>query len=293
MDSTTKDCPGKVPQAVLVFWIIKIAATTLGETGGDAVTMSMGLGYAVGTAIFALVFAVLVAVQVGASRYRPLLFWGVIIATTTLGTALADLMTRSLGIGYTGGSAILLTLLLTTLGLWRWATGSISLSSITSRKAEIFYWATILFSQTLGTALGDWTADDEGGLALGYGWAACIFGAALAIVAVIYFRTKISRAVLFWAAFVLTRPLGATLGDLLDKPLADGGLALSRYTASGVLVAAILLCIFLLPLRAERLRPVPIPGQAEPSSSELGVQSAGGLLVATRSLDAEATQGIP
>lgn len=264
-EPATKHRMGKVPQAALAFWIIKIVATTLGETGGDAVTMSMDLGYLVGTGIFATLFAVLVAAQIGAERYRPLLFWGVIVATTTVGTTLADLMTRDLGIGYAGGSAILLVLLMTTLGLWRWIMGSISLSSITSRKAEVFYWTTVLFSQTLGTALGDWTADDDGGgLGLGYLRAALVFGAGLAVVAGLYFRTKLSRAVLFWAAFVLTRPLGATLGDLLDKPLDHGGLALSRYVASAALGAAILLFILLLPLKAEKLQPasVPVPEEA-------------------------------
>jgi uncharacterized membrane-anchored protein len=261
LDAAPKDRLGKVPQAALAFWIIKIAATTLGETGGDSVTMSMDLGYAAGTAIFASIFAVLVAVQIGAKRYLPFLFWGVIVATTTVGTTLADLLTRDCGIGYAGGSAVLLAGLLTSLVLWRSVTGSISLSSITTRKAEFFYWATILFSQTLGTALGDWTAGDDegGGLQLGFLTAALIFGAALAIVALLYYRTKLSRVVLFWAAFVLTRPLGATLGDLLDKTKEQGGLALSRYAASGVLAGAIILFVFFLPLRAEKLVPATVP----------------------------------
>ena len=245
---------GKVPEVTLWFWIIKIAATTLGETGGDAVTMSMHLGYLVGTAIFALIFVVAVAAQIRANRFRPFLFWFVIIATTTAGTTLADLLDRSLGIGYSGGTTTLTALLLVTLFWWQRALGSVSVSTITSRRAEVFYWATIMFSQTLGTALGDWMADDKGGLGLGYEGGALIFAAGLALVAAAYRWTRISHTALFWAAFVLSRPLGATVGDLLDKPHASGGLELSRYGASAVLAIFIVGCIALLPKRAEKIR---------------------------------------
>ena len=244
----------KVPAVTLGFWIIKILATTLGETGGDAVTMSMNLGYLVGTAIFAVIFVTAVSAQIAANRFRPLLFWAVIVATTTAGTTLADLVDRSLGIGYFGGSTILSVLLIATLALWHRSLGSVSVNTITSRKAEIFYWATIMFSQTLGTALGDWIADSKGGLGLGYQGGALIFAAGLALVAAAYFWTKVSHTLLFWAAFILSRPLGATVGDWLDKPLASGGLALSRYTATGVLAAFILGCILLLPQKAEQQR---------------------------------------
>jgi uncharacterized membrane-anchored protein len=241
----------KVPQVTLAFWILKVLATTLGETGGDAVTMSMHMGYLVGTAIFATIFVVVVGLQIAAKRFRPPLFWGVIVATTTAGTTLADLLDRSLGIGYAGGSSLLLVLLVATLAAWHLSMDSISVNDIRSRKAEVFYWTTVMFSQTLGTALGDWMADTAG---LGYAGGALVFAAGLVVVAVLYFRTQISRAALFWTAFVLTRPLGATLGDLLDKPHAHGGLALGRFAASGVLAAIILGSIFLLPQRAERVR---------------------------------------
>ncbi|MDQ6639990.1 MAG: hypothetical protein M3Z15_10060 [Pseudomonadota bacterium] len=247
---------GKVPEVTLWFWIIKIAATTLGETGGDAVTMSMNLGYFVGTAIFAVLFIVAVAAQIKARRYHPFLFWAVIVATTTAGTTLADLLDRSLGIGYLGGTAILLAALLATLYLWHRSLGSVSVADIASRRAEIFYWATIMFSQTLGTALGDWLADDKTGLGLGYEGGAIVFGIALAIVAAAYFWTRVSHVLLFWAAFILTRPLGATVGDFLDKPHANGGLELSRYWASAVLGVFIIACIIALPKRAEK-RAVP------------------------------------
>ena len=239
----------KVPAVTLSFWIIKILATTLGETGGDAVTMSMNLGYLIGTAIFAAIFVIAVAAQTTVKRFHPFLYWAVIVATTTAGTTLADFLDRSLGIGYSGGSSILLLLLLTTLGLWYWSLGSVSIDSIRSRKAEAFYWATIMFSQTLGTALGDWMADDTG-MGLGYGGGAIVFAAGLAVVAAAYFFTRISRTLLFWVAFILTRPLGATLGDFVDKPLSQGGLGLSRYIASAVLATVIIACIALLPQRA-------------------------------------------
>ena len=237
----------KVPEVTLGFWVIKVAATTLGETGGDAVTMTLGLGYLVGTAIFATVLAAAVSAQVAARRFHPFLYWFVIVATTTAGTTLADFCDRSLGIGYAGGSSILFALLLATLGLWYWSLGSVSVDTVTSPKAEIFYWATIMFSQTLGTALGDWMADTNG---LGYEGGAIVFAAALAVVAGLYFRTNVSRTLLFWTAFILTRPLGATFGDLLDKPVANGGLALGRFSASAVLAAFIIACILILPQRA-------------------------------------------
>jgi len=243
---------GKIAEVTFWFWVIKIAATTLGETGGDAVTMSMNLGYLAGTAIFATLFLLAVAAQISVRKFHPFLFWAVIIATTTVGTTLADLLDRSLGIGYLGGSAILLALLLGTLALWHRTMGSVSVSDISSRKAEIFYWTTILFSQTLGTALGDWMADSAGGLGLGYEGGALLFAAGLALVVAAYWWTKASHTVLFWLAFILTRPLGATVGDLLDKPLSSGGLALSRYTASAALGAFILGCVLVIPQRAER-----------------------------------------
>jgi uncharacterized membrane-anchored protein len=238
---------GKLPEVTLGFWIIKIAATTLGETGGDAVTMSMNLGYLVGTAIFAVLFAAAVTVQVASRRFHPFVYWATIVATTTVGTTLADFADRSLGVGYAGGSTILLTLLLASLLTWRLSLGSVSIHSIRSRKAEIWYWTTIMFSQTLGTALGDWTADTAG---FGYLGAAVVFGAGLAVVAALYRWTSVSRTFLFWSAFILTRPLGAVVGDLLDKPLAQGGLALSRYSASAVLLLFMVACIWLLPRRA-------------------------------------------
>ena len=247
MTATSKEVLSKVPEVTLAFWIIKIAATTLGETGGDAVTMSMHLGYLVGTAIFVAIFVAAVRAQMAAKRFHPYLYWAVIIATTTAGTTLADFLDRSLGIGYVGGSSMLFALLMATLGLWYWSLGTVSVENITSRKAEVFYWATIMFSQTLGTALGDWMADTTG---LGYEGGALVFGACLAAVAAAHFYTEVSRTLLFWAAFILTRPLGATVGDLLDKPLANGGLALSRYTASAVLAAFIFACLVFLPQRA-------------------------------------------
>ena len=254
MNKAVANALGKVPEVTLGFWIIKIAATTLGETGGDAVTMSMNLGYLVGTAIFAAIFVAAVSAQIAAKRFRPFLFWTVIVATTTAGTTLADLVDRSLEIGYFGGSTILFVLLIGTLALWHRSLGSVSVNTISSRRAEIFYWATIMFSQTLGTALGDWTADNKGGLGLGYQGGAMIFAVGLALVAAAYYWTKVSHTLLFWAAFILSRPLGATVGDWLDKPLASGGLALSRYTATAVLAAFILGCVLLLPEKAEKQR---------------------------------------
>ena len=236
----------KVPAITLGFWIIKILATTLGEVGGDAVTMSMNLGYLLGTALFATVFVVAVVAQIRARSFQPWIYWFAIIASTTVGTTLADYVDRSLGIGYTGGSTLLLGLLLATLFAWQRSTGSISVSDINSPRSEWFYWLTITFSQTLGTALGDWAADTQG---LGYSGGIALFGGLLALVALLYFRTRISRTALFWSAFILTRPLGAVVGDFLDKPLDHGGLALSRYAGSLVLLLAIVACIALLPQR--------------------------------------------
>jgi uncharacterized membrane-anchored protein len=242
----------KVPQVTLFFWIIKILATTLGETGGDALSMSLGLGYLVSTGIFAAVFAVFAVAQVSAKKFHPALYWTTIVATTTVGTTLADFADRSLGIGYAGGTAVLLALLAASLLLWYRTLGSVAVDSVSSSRSEMFYWVTIMFSQTLGTALGDWTADTAG---LGYGGGAMVFGAMLAAIAVMYYRTSISRTALFWSAFILTRPLGAVVGDLLDKPASAGGLALSRYSASAALLALIVSCVFFLsqkPAKQER-----------------------------------------
>jgi uncharacterized membrane-anchored protein len=230
----------KVPEVTLIFWIIKIAATTLGETAGDAVTMSLALGYLVGTAIYAAFFVACVAGQIRARRFHPSLYWLTIVATTTVGTTLADFADRSLGIGYLGGSALLFALLMASLACWYWSEGSVSVDTVCAPRVEAFYWVTILFSQTLGTALGDFLADTSG---LGYGGGALVFLAALAIVAGLYYFTEVSRVLLFWAAFILTRPLGATVGDFLDKPRASGGLALDRFTASAVIAAFMIVCI--------------------------------------------------
>ncbi|WP_436898095.1 COG4705 family protein [Acinetobacter gyllenbergii] len=230
----------KVPEVTLLFWIIKIAATTLGETAGDALSMSLDPGYILSTCIFSIIFIGFVSLQMKAKEYKPFLYWATIISTTTLGTTIADYVDRSLGIGYLGGSIILLTLLLSSLAIWYWSCGNIAVNSVQSAKTEAFYWVTIMFSQTLGTVLGDWTADTQG---LGYTGAALIFGSLLLILIVLYYWTKISRTFLFWSAFVLTRPLGAVLGDFLDKPLDHGGLDLSRFGASFVLLAFILVCL--------------------------------------------------
>jgi uncharacterized membrane-anchored protein len=241
------DSLNKVPEVTLVFWIIKIAATTLGETGGDTVTMTLNWGYLAGTALFLAALVLLVSLQITAKKFHPFLYWAAIIASTTFGTTMADFADRSLGIGYAGGSTLLLALLLVTLGLWYWSSGSISVETVSTPKVEMFYWAAITFSQTLGTALGDWMADSTG---LGYEGGAVVFGAALAIVAAAYYWIDISRVTLFWAAFILTRPLGATAGDFLDKPVHDGGLALSRPLASAILAIFILGCLLVLPQRA-------------------------------------------
>jgi len=245
--SARRDAVIKVPEVTFVFWLMKVAATTLGETAGDAVSMSMNLGYLVGTGIFATLFIAAVAVQIAAKQFHPFLFWLTIIATTTVGTTLADFADRSLGIGYAGGSTLLFALLLGSLAIWYRTLGTVSVSSISSPKAEAFYWLTIMFSQTLGTALGDWTADTAG---LGYTGGAVVFTVLLAIVVLLTYSTRLSRTALFWAAFILTRPLGAVVGDFLDKPVDHGGLALSRFTASAVLFALMAAGILFFPQRA-------------------------------------------
>jgi uncharacterized membrane-anchored protein len=238
----------KVPEVTLWFWIIKIAATTLGETGGDSVTMTFNWGYLAGTALFLGFLVVLVIAQIVSKKFYPFLYWATIVASTTFGTTMADFADRSLGIGYTGGSTLLLVCLLVVLGLWYWSEGTISVNTVSTPKVECFYWAAITFSQTLGTALGDWMADTG----LGYEGGALVFAAGLTIVAALYFWTNISRVLLFWAAFILTRPFGATVGDFLDKPVAAGGLNFSRPLASAVIAAFIILCLFILPQRAGR-----------------------------------------
>jgi uncharacterized membrane-anchored protein len=247
MNDAGKAALSKAPEVTLGFWIIKILATTLGETGGDAVTMSMNLGYAVGTIIFSGVFVLAVIAQIRERTFNPYLYWLTIVATTTVGTTMADFADRSLGIGYPGGSLLLLALLMASLAVWRWLEGSVSVNTVATPRVEAFYWTTILFSQTLGTALGDWMADTNG---LGFGGGALVFGAAIVAIAALYYFTSISRVALFWAAFILTRPLGATVGDLLDKPHELGGLDLSRYYASAALIVAILSLIVVLPQRA-------------------------------------------
>jgi uncharacterized membrane-anchored protein len=239
----------KVPAVTLGFWVIKIIATTLGETGGDAVSMTLNWGYALSSALFIGIFVFAVAAQIAAKRFHPLLYWAVIIATTTAGTTMADFADRSLGIGYPGGSLILFVLLMASLGVWYRQAGSISVDTVASPRIEMFYWTAILFSQTLGTALGDWMADSNG---LGYERGALVFAAGLVVVAAVSFFTNISRALLFWSAFILTRPLGATVGDLLDKPIANGGLAIGRFYASAVLVVLIVALIVFVPQRAGR-----------------------------------------
>src|SRR6201997_3122534 len=262
MNDVTKQAFSKVPAVTLGFWVIKVLATTLGETGGDAVTMTVfhadtlkNWGYLIGVVLFGGALVALVAVQIFAKRFHPALYWATIVASTTFGTTLADFADRSLGIGYTGGSLLLLGCVLTTLGLWRWSEGTVAVSTVSTPKVEAFYWATITFSQTLGTALGDWLADTRG---FGYERGALVFAAALAIVVALYYWTKMSRVTLFWVAFILTRPLGATVGDFVDKPIADGGLALSRPLASAVIAGVIVVLIVVLPQRAGRH-----PSQAE------------------------------
>jgi uncharacterized membrane-anchored protein len=241
------DALSKVPALTLIFWVIKILATTLGETAGDALSMSMNLGYLLSTLIFAGLYFIAIISQIKAKQFHPFLYWATIIATTTLGTTLADFATRSLGIGYTGGSTLLFVLLLASLGDWYKTMGSVSVSTLNSPKAEMFYWVTIMFSQTLGTAIGDWTADTAG---LGYLGAALIFGGVLAAIVAAHYFTNLSKTFLFWSAFIVTRPLGAVVGDFLDKPVSAGGLALSRYSASATLIIVIIACILIFPQRA-------------------------------------------
>jgi uncharacterized membrane-anchored protein len=256
-DALKREALSKVPEVTLAFWIIKIAATTLGETGGDSVTMTLlhadanaqNGGYLIGTALFFSMLVALVIWQIAAKRFHPFLYWATIAASTTFGTTMADFADRSLGIGYTGGSSLLFCCLILVLGLWYWSEGTISVDTVSTPKVEAFYWAAITFSQTLGTALGDWMADTGG---LGYEGGALVFTAGLAVITGLYFWSSVSRVLLFWAAFILTRPLGATVGDFLDKPKKLGGLALSRPLASAVIAAFIILCLFLLPQRAGR-----------------------------------------
>jgi uncharacterized membrane-anchored protein len=253
MDKEKPELVTKVPQVTFLFWVVKVLATTLGETAGDAVTMSWlgettseakGTGYLIGTGIFGVIFIVAVLAQIRAKKFHPFLFWLTIVATTTVGTTLADYCTRSLGIGYAGGSTILLICVIASLLIWRCTTGSISIETVSTPKVEIFYWVTIMFSQTLGTALGDWVADTN---EMGYLGGVAIFGGLLLLTALLYYLTSFSRVILFWAAFILTRPLGATVGDFLDKPIAEGGLALSRYTASIALVVVMVALILMFP----------------------------------------------
>ena len=253
MARITEHYASKVPEVTLGFWTVKILATTLGETAGDTVTMTWlkadvmaNTGYLIGSAVFLSALIVLVGIQIATKKLHPFLYWAVIVASTTAGTAMADFATRSLGIGYAGGSVILFTCLMAVLGFWYWSLGSISVTTVTTPKVEAFYWAAITFSQTLGTALGDWVAD----AGLGYAGGALVFGVGLAVIAAAYFWTNLSRVSLFWAAFILTRPLGATVGDFLDKPLEHGGLALSRPIASIVIALLMIALIVLLPQRA-------------------------------------------
>jgi uncharacterized membrane-anchored protein len=255
--SAAVQAASKVPEVTLVFWIMKIAATTLGETGGDTVTMTLNWGYLAGTAIFFSLLVILVVLQIAAKKFHPVLYWATIVASTTAGTTLADFADRSLGVGYTGGSAILLVCLMIVLAAWYWSEGSISVATVATPKVEAFYWTAITFSQTLGTALGDWIADTG----LGYVGGALVFAAALVVLLGAYYWTNISRVFLFWAAFILTRPLGATVGDFLDKPVNDGGLALSRPVASAVIGAFIIACLLIFRQRAGRH-----PGAADPAS---------------------------
>jgi uncharacterized membrane-anchored protein len=244
-----KEALSKVPEVTLAFWVIKIAATTLGETGGDTVTMTLNWGYLAGTLLFLGLLVALVIAQILAKKFHPVLYWATIVASTTFGTTMADFADRSLGIGYTGGSALLIVCLAAALCLWYWSEGTISVNTVTTPKVEAFYWTAITFSQTLGTALGDWIADISG---LGYEGGAVVFAGLLAVTVGLYFWTKVSRVLLFWIAFILTRPLGATVGDFLDKPVSEGGLAFSRPLASAVIAVFIIVCLFVLPQRAGR-----------------------------------------
>ncbi len=249
MTDTSDYALSKVPEVTFGFWIIKILATTLGEVGGNAMTMQLGFGYLIGSIIFAAVLIILVGVQIAANRFRPFLYWAVIVATTLTGTTLADFFDRSLGIGYLGGSLSLFSLVIATIGVWYWRLGSVSVQTVVSPKVEAFYWATIMFSQTLGTALGDWMADDTG---LGYNGSALLIAVVLAVIAAVYFFTRVSRTLLFWAAFILTRPLGATIANSFDKPVSHGGLAVGDLKASAVLAVLIVVSILIIPQRAGR-----------------------------------------
>jgi uncharacterized membrane-anchored protein len=243
------DVLSKVPEVTLILWIVKVAATTLGETGGDSVTMTLNWGYLVGTLLFLGLLIALVIAQIMAEKFHPFLYWSTIVASTTFGTTMADFADRSLGIGYTGGSSLLFACLMIALALWYRSEGTISVSTVSTPKVEAFYWVAITFSQTLGTALGDWIADTGG---LGYQNGALVFAAGLVLLAGLYLWTNVSRVLLFWTAFILTRPLGATIGDFLDKPTSHVGLALSRPLASAVIAAFIVLCLVTLPQRAGR-----------------------------------------
>jgi uncharacterized membrane-anchored protein len=265
MNDVTKQALSKVPAVTLGFWVIKILATTLGETGGDTVTMTLDWGYLAGVTLFGVVLVALVVAQISAKRFYPILYWATIVASTTFGTTLADFADRSLGIGYTGGSLLLLCCLLATLGLWHRSEGTVSVDTVSTPKVEAFYWATITFSQTLGTALGDWLADTRG---FGYERGALVFTAALVAVVALYYWTGVSRVTLFWVAFILTRPLGATVGDFIDKPVTDGGLALSRPLASTVIAVIIVALLVVLPQRPGRH-----PGQKGRTAA--GAQSVG------------------
>jgi uncharacterized membrane-anchored protein len=256
MDDEAYKAVSKVPEVTFIFWILKVLATTLGETAGDAVTMSWlgettpegsGTGYLIGTAIFGTIFAIAVFVQIRAKEFHPVLYWLTIVATTTVGTTLADFLTRSIGIGYAGASVILLVCVIGSLLVWKWSTGSVSIETVNTPSVEIFYWVTIMFSQTLGTALGDWVSDNE---ALGYLGAAAIFGGILLVLVALYYFTNVSRVLLFWVAFITTRPLGAVIGDFLDKPIENGGLELSRWAASLILFGLIVAIIFIFPQKA-------------------------------------------
>jgi uncharacterized membrane-anchored protein len=264
MNDVTESALSKVPSVTLGFWVIKILATTLGETGGDTVTMTLDWGYLAGVVLFGVLLVALVVAQIFAKRFYRILYWATIVASTTFGTTLADFADRSLGIGYTGGSLLLLFCLLTTLGLWHRSEGTVAVDTVSTPKVEAFYWATITFSQTLGTALGDWLADTRG---FGYERGALVFTAALTAVVAFYYWTRVSRVTLFWVAFILTRPLGATVGDFIDKPVADGGLALSRPLASAVIVALIVVLLVVVPQRPGRH-----PGQKGPKAVDAGEQ---------------------
>jgi uncharacterized membrane-anchored protein len=266
MNDVTKQALSKVPAVTLGFWVIKILATTLGETGGDTVTMTLDWGYLAGVTLFGLVLVALVVAQISAKRFHRSLYWATIVASTTFGTTLADFADRSLGIGYTGGSLLLLFCLLATLGLWYRSEGTVSVNTVSTPKVEAFYWVTITFSQTLGTALGDWLADTRG---FGYERGALVFTTALMAVVALYYWTGASRVTLFWVAFILTRPLGATVGDFIDKPVANGGLALSRPLASGVIAAIIVALLFILPQRPGRH-----PGQEGPTAAGANLKAA-------------------